>query len=169
MSMSRRRSNGTTKPAARVVDVVAADDALAAALEDAENPPFGAIAVAPVLDADDDAVAVHGLIQVVAGDEDARRPAVSGRLGFDEREPAGVGRDPADDQVHPVGQTEALANTLDGRRHAPALADGDLDHPFVVQESRDIPLDVDRELGGRPPTAVKAENASHDRRDQPQA
>ncbi len=119
------------EPAARVVDVVAADDALRSALENADDAPFGAVGVAPVLDAHDDAIAVHGLVQVVAGDEDARRAAVARGFRFDEREAAGVGRDAADDQVHPVGQAEPLPANLDERaagheRAQPALERGPL-------------------------------------------
>ena len=77
-SIRIRRSNGTTNPSPEFVDVVAADDALGAALENAQNAALGALAVAPMLDADDDAIAMHRLIEVVAGDVDARRPAVAG-------------------------------------------------------------------------------------------
>ena len=40
--MISRRSNGTTKPDARFVHVEAADDRRGAALEDAQDPSFGA-------------------------------------------------------------------------------------------------------------------------------
>ena len=58
------------EPAARGIEVVAADDALGPALEDPHDAPLDAI-VARVLDPHDDAVAVHRLVQVVAGDVDA--------------------------------------------------------------------------------------------------
>src|SRR6185436_10456161 len=45
------------------VAIVAADDRLVRALEDADDPPLGAPAVLDPLDADHDAVAVHRLVQ----------------------------------------------------------------------------------------------------------
>ena len=87
--MISRRSNGTTKPMPDVVDVVAADDRARAALEDAEDAPFGAV-VADPLDARDDAVAVHRLIEVAAGDVDvAGRPLPAAGRARRSRSPAG--------------------------------------------------------------------------------
>ena len=89
-----------------------------AAFEDAQDPAFGPIAVALVLDAHDHTVAVHRLVEVVARDVDARRTVVGRRLGIDEREPAWIGRDAADHEVHPVGQAESVAANLDERAGA---------------------------------------------------
>ncbi len=61
------------EPEAGAVRLVAADDAFGAAFENADDAAFGAIAVAAVLDAHHDAVAVHRLIEVVARDVDAGR------------------------------------------------------------------------------------------------
>ena len=66
-----------------------------------------------MLDADDDAVAVHRLIEVAAGDVDARGPFVAGRLAVDEPEAARVGRHAPDHEVHPIRQAEPLAADLD--------------------------------------------------------
>ena len=52
-------------PCAGVVDFEAADNRLRPALEDADDASFGAV-LAPLLDARDDAVAVHRLVQVGA-------------------------------------------------------------------------------------------------------
>ena len=65
------------------------------------------------LDARDDAVAVHRLIQVAAGDVDVAVDVFDRTIGHDEAEAARVGRDPPDDQVHPVGQAVAVAAGLD--------------------------------------------------------
>ena len=62
-------------PCAGVVHFEAPDDGLGAALEDADDPPFGAI-LAALLDARDDPVAMHRLIEVGAGDEDVSRHAL---------------------------------------------------------------------------------------------
>ena len=89
---------GTTKPRPRVVEVVASDDRSRAALEDADDAAFGAVAVARVLDADDDAVAVHGLVEIAAGDVDAGAPSSAGASGSTNANPRGLRRDAADER-----------------------------------------------------------------------
>ena len=64
------------------------------------------------LDARDDAVAVHRLIQVAARDEDVAGHAFDRPVRDDEAEAARMGLDPADDQVHAVGQAETVAARL---------------------------------------------------------
>ena len=65
------------------------------------------------LDAGDDAIAVHGLVQVAAGNVDVAGDVLDRAVGHDETEPARIGRDPPDDQVHQIGQAEAVAARLD--------------------------------------------------------
>ena len=73
---------------------------------------FDAAAVLDALDARDDAVAVHRFVQVRPGDVDVAA-ASSGRSGHDEAVAAGVRLEPADVEVHLLGQAEALAADLD--------------------------------------------------------
>ena len=110
---------------ARAVGFEAADNRRRAALEDAQDAAFRA-AVRHALDARDDAVAVHRLIQIAAGDVDVAADALNRAIGHDESEPARVGRDPPDDQIHPIGQPVSVAPRLDER----ALADEVLEQPF---------------------------------------
>ena len=91
-----RRSNGTT-------------------LQHAQNPALGAVAIPAVLYSDDHAVAVHRLIQVVAGDVHAGEAIVARRFGVDERKPAWIRRDAAHDEVHAIGQAESMTSNFDER------------------------------------------------------
>ena len=111
-SMISRRSNGTTNPPPEPSASNRADDRRRAAFQDAEDASFGA-AIGDAFDARDDAVAVHGLIQVAAGDVDVARHALRGTIRHDEAEPARVRGDPADDQVHTIGQPVTVAAGLD--------------------------------------------------------
>ena len=77
----------------------------------AHDPTLGAVA-ADALDARDDAVAVHRLIQVAAGDEEVAVDVLERPVGHDEPEAPRIGHHPADDQVHPVRQTEPVAARL---------------------------------------------------------
>ena len=56
------------------------------------------------LDADDDAVAVHRLVQVGAGDVDVAADALERPVGHDEAVAGGMRLDAADDQIHPSGR-----------------------------------------------------------------
>src|SRR6185295_9211169 len=91
-----------------LVDVEASDDRGGAALQDSNNPAFRAVVARP-LDARHHAVAVHGLIEVVAGNENVAADAVDRPIGDDEPETTRVRLDAADHQVHAVRQTEAVA------------------------------------------------------------
>ncbi len=102
------------EPGAGAVALEASDDGRRAALEDADDASFGA-AVGDALDPRHDAVAVHRLVQVAAGDVDVALDVFGGALGDDEAEAARVGGDPPDDEVHPVGQAVAVAPRLDQR------------------------------------------------------
>ncbi len=97
----------------RIVDVEAAHDGRRRALEDPHDASLGPPVAAGVLDAHDDAIAVHGLIQVRAGDIDARRPVLERRIGIHEGEPAGIRRDASHHQVHSIRQAESLAPDFD--------------------------------------------------------
>ena len=83
------------------------------ALEDADDAAFGAAAVLDALDAHDDAVAVHRLVQVRRRRCRCRRRASSGRSGVDEAVAGRVRLQPADVQIHLLGQAEAVAADLD--------------------------------------------------------
>ena len=71
------------------------------------------------LDARDDAVAVHRLVQVRARDVDVAGARLERPLGDDEAVAGRVRLQPADVQVHLLGQAEAVAADLDqiARRH----------------------------------------------------
>ena len=102
---------GHQKAHSRFVDVESADDRRGTALEDAEDPALGAI-VAGTLDTRHDAVAVHGLIQVAAGDENVAADPLHRPVRDDEPEAARVCLDSADHQIHAVRQTEPAAARL---------------------------------------------------------
>jgi hypothetical protein len=106
---------GHDKPQARRVGVVATDDPLGAPFENPDDAPLGSIARPAVLHAHDNPVAVHGLIEVVAGNVDARRAVPDWRFRVDEGETAGIRRHTPDDQIHPVRQSVAVAAYLDQR------------------------------------------------------
>ena len=74
--------------------------------------PFGAAAVLDALDADDDAVAVHRFVEVRAGNVDVAAAGSSGRSGVDEPVAGRVRLQPADVEIHLLGQAEALAADL---------------------------------------------------------
>ena len=96
---------------AGLVDVIPADDARRPAFEDPQDASFGPISVPAVLDAHDDAIAVYGLVEARAGHEDARRTITRFRL--DERKAARVGRHAADDEIHQIGEPEAVTADFD--------------------------------------------------------
>ena len=72
--------------------------------------PSSALSVSP-LDARHDAVAVHRLGEIRGGDVDVL-PLAARVLGDDESETAGIRGEPADDEVHLLGQAEAVAANL---------------------------------------------------------
>ena len=117
--------------AAGAVGLEAADDRRRAALEDPQDAAFRAL-VRHALDARDDAVAVHGLIQIAAGDVDVAGDTLDGTIGHDEAEPARVRRDPPDDQVHSIGQTVAVAARLDERPGAGELLEQPLERRALL-------------------------------------
>ena len=82
---------------------------------------------------------MHGLIEVVSGDENAGRLALAGRFRLDESKAARVGRDAADDEIHPVGQTETVPANLDEsarghERPQPALER----RAFLARDAKDL-------------------------------
>ena len=91
--------------------LVAADDALVGALEDADDAALGALGPA-AFDARDDPVSVEGLADVRGGDEDVGLALAAG-LGHDEAEPAGVAGEAAHDEVHAVGKADPRAADVD--------------------------------------------------------
>jgi hypothetical protein len=68
-----------------------------------------------VLDARHDPVAMNGLIQIAAGDEDVAADPFGRAVWDDEPETPGVRLHAAHDQVHAVGQTVAAAPRLNQR------------------------------------------------------
>ena len=95
-----------------VVAVVAADERRVGALEDADDAPFGAAAVLDPLDADDDAVAVHRLVEVRCRRCRCRRRRIERPLGHDEAVAGRMRLQAADVEVHLFGQAEALPANL---------------------------------------------------------
>ena len=86
--MISRRSNGHHEAHARIRRRrTGRRSSTDAALEDPDDPPFGPV-VAGALDARDDAVAVHRLIQVAAGDEDVAADPLDRPVRDDEAEAA---------------------------------------------------------------------------------
>ncbi len=89
-----------------LVHVVAPHRVARAALEDPDDAPFRS-AVRHPLDPRHHAVAVHRLIEVAACDVDVPRHVLDRAIGNDEPKAARVGRDAADNEVHPLRETEA--------------------------------------------------------------
>ncbi len=103
---------GHDKAGAGAVSFEASDDRRRAALEDAQDAPLRA-PVGDALDARDDAVAVHRLVQVAAGDVDVAVDPLHRPIGHDESKSPRVGGDAPDDEIHPIGQAVAVAPRLD--------------------------------------------------------
>ena len=97
---------------AAVVGVKTSDDRCGPALEDPEDPPFGAL-VRVSFKARDDAVAVHRLIQIAAGDVQVAFHALERPVWHDESEAARVRHDLADDKVHSIGESIPVSAGLD--------------------------------------------------------
>src|SRR5439155_11359068 len=96
---------------ASVAAVVAADDQLVAPLEDADDPPLGAAAFLDSLDADDHAVAVHRFVEVWPGDVDVAA-RIERALGGDEAVSGRMRLQPADVEIHLLGQAETVPANL---------------------------------------------------------
>ncbi len=95
--------------------------------------------VARVLDAHDDAVAVHRLVQVVAGDVDALGARRVRWLRIDETESAGVRGHAAHDEVHAAGQAEPLSPNLDELAAGDQAADPSLERrPFLARDLQEL-------------------------------
>ncbi len=92
-----------------VVDFVAADDRRIGPLENADDAALGAIA-ALMLDPGDDSIAVQRFLDV--GGRDVEVAAVALGVGDDEAVAGLVHLEPAHDDVHAVGQAEAVAADL---------------------------------------------------------
>ena len=111
---------------ARFVDVEPAHRIAGAALENPHDPAFGAAVGNPFYPGDD-AVAVHGLIEVAAGDVDIAADVFEGPIRHDEAKAARVGGDPPDHEVHPVRQAIVMAAGLDEVTGGDELAEKALD------------------------------------------
>src|SRR5262249_6124351 len=90
---------------------IAADDPLVGALENADDPPFGASTFFHPLDADDDAIAVHRVVQQGPGNGDVAS-RLGRTLGRDESVAARMGLQAADIQIHLFRQAEAVTSNL---------------------------------------------------------
>ena len=97
------------EPDARLVHVEPAHDGGGPALQDADDAPFGAIVARP-LDARDDPIAVHGLIQVAPGDIQIPLHVLQRPIRHHEAETPRMGHHSSDNQVHPVGEAEPVAS-----------------------------------------------------------
>ena len=94
------------------VHLEASDEAFLAALEDPDDAPFEAFRRL-ALRTRDHAVAMHGFRQVRRRNVDVLAVAAVGVLGHDEPEPAGIRGQPADDEIHLLGQAEPVAADLE--------------------------------------------------------
>ena len=99
------------EPHAGLVVVEAADRVLRAPLENPDDPAFGP-AIGNPLDPRDDPIAVHGLIQVAAGDEDVAGHLLERPIRHDEAKSSRIGGDSPDDEVHPIRQAIPVAAGL---------------------------------------------------------
>ena len=86
-------------------------DRRVSAFEDPDDPPFDAAAFLHALDARDDAVAVHRFVEMRTGDVDVAA-GVELTLGRDEAVAGRMRLQPADVEVHLLGQSESLASNL---------------------------------------------------------
>jgi hypothetical protein len=93
------------------IDVETADGVAGTALEDAHNPPLGAT-ICDALDAGDDAIAMHRLIQIAAGDVDVAGNLFQRPVRDDKAETSWIGRDAAHDEVHSIRQAVPVAAGL---------------------------------------------------------
>ena len=71
--------------------------------------PFGAAVVAVALDAHDDAIAVQRLLEVRGRDVDVALHALGRPLRRHEAEAGRMALEPADDEIHAIGQPVAIA------------------------------------------------------------
>ena len=117
---------------AAVVAVVAADERAVAALEHPDDAPFGAAALLDALDANDDAVAVHRLVEMRAGNVDVAGAGFEWTLRGDEAIARRVRLQAADVEVHLLGQTETLASNLNEIARSDERFDMPLERRAVV-------------------------------------
>src|SRR5581483_12357675 len=101
------------------------------ALEDADDAALGAAAFLDALDADDDAVAVHRFVHQLAGDVDVAA-VVERPLGGDEPVARRMRLQPADVEIHLLGQSEAVAADLNEVAGADERFDVALERRAVV-------------------------------------
>ncbi len=114
------------------VAVVAADDPFVGALENPDDPPFGATAVLDALDPDDDAVAVHRVVEVSVADVDVAAAGVERPLRGDEAVARRMRLQPADIEVHFFGQAEALPANMNEVARRDERLDMTLERRLVV-------------------------------------
>ena len=124
---------------AGVIEIEAADDAARRALEHLNDLPFGAAILAIPLNANDDAIAVQRLLQVVRGHDNIAGQALNRTLGPHEADARGMTIELADDQVHAVGHPVQLAL--------------DEDQVAIVDEVAQEPLEGDAFLAVNPQDA----------------
>jgi len=94
---------------ASVVRLVAANERAVTALEDPDDPPFRAIA-ALVLDPRDDTVSMEGFLDVRGRDVEI---LIAGAIRHDEAVAGRVHLQSPDDDVHAIGEAEAVAPDLE--------------------------------------------------------
>ena len=110
-----------------LVAVVAADDPLVRALEDADDPAFDAPAVLDPFDPDDDAIALHRLVEIRTRDVDIAAGRFERTFGRDEAVAGLVRLQPADVEIHFFRQAEPVA--------------ADMDEIARGHQRRDVPLE----------------------------
>src|SRR4029453_262379 len=92
--------------------VVAAHDQLVGALESPDDASLCSAAVFDALDAHDDAIALHGFVEVSAGDVDVAAGRLEWALRSHEPVTGGMRLQPADVQVHLLGQAKPVSADL---------------------------------------------------------
>ena len=117
---------------AAVVAVVAADQRAVAALEHPDDAPFGAAALLDALDANDDAVAVHRLVEMRVGNVDVAGAGFEWTLRRYEPVTRRVRLQAADVEIHLLGQTETLASNLNEISRSDERFDVPLERRAVV-------------------------------------
>ena len=95
--------------------VEAADRGRSAPLEDADDASFGPAVAAVTLDAHEDAIAVHRVVQVVAGDVDIAGHLVDRLVELDESKAVRVHGDAPGREVHQFGHAEMAATCFNQR------------------------------------------------------
>jgi hypothetical protein len=103
------------EPQSRRIDLVPPDDRDRRSLEHLDDAAFSAAVFTIALDAHHDAIAVQRLLHVVRRDENILLQSFDRAFRHHEADPGRMAVELADDQVHAIGQPEAIPFDLDQR------------------------------------------------------